>query len=208
MPPTAALPPLHVVTDDAVLARPDFERSAGDVLAAGGARLALHLRGPATDGSRLYALALALREGARSSGALLLANDRVDLTLVADLDGVHLGARSLPASVARPLLPPDRWLGVSVHDDAGARAASQDADYLVVGTLFATASHPGRAGAGLTGMARVRAAVGLPLLAIGGITVQRVPEVVLAGAQGVAVLSGIWSAADPAAAVADYLGAL
>lgn len=208
MPPTHTLPPLHVVTDDAVLASPDFVARARGVLAAGGRRLALHLRGPATEGARLYAVAVELRAAARAAGALLLANDRVDVTLVADLDGIHLGRRSLPPSVVRPLLPPNRWLGVSVHDAPDARAASADADYLVVGTVFATASHPGRAGSGPAGVAQVRAAVGLPLLAIGGITVERVPEVVLAGAQGVAVMRGIWSAADPAAAVADYLGAL
>lgn len=208
MPPTTALPPLHVVTDDAVLASADFAARARDVLAAGGPRLVLHLRGPATDGARLYALAKVLIDPARSSGALLFANDRVDVALTAGLDGVQLGRRSLPAAVARGLLPHDRWLGVSVHDVASARAASGDADYLVVGTVFATASHPGRAGSGPAGVAQVRAAVGLPILAIGGITVERVPEVLLAGARGVAVLRGIWSASDPAAAVADYLGAL
>ena len=67
---------------------------------------------------------------------------------------------------------------------------------------------PGRAGSGPAGIAHVRAAVGLPLFAIGGVTAERVPEVIAAGAQGVAVLSGIWSAGDPAAAVAKYLGVL
>jgi thiamine-phosphate pyrophosphorylase len=204
----AAPPPLHVVTDDAVLALPDFLERARAVLAAGGRRVALHLRGAATDGARLYALAEALRDPARAAGALLLANDRVDVALVAALDGAHLAARSLPPAEARRLLPPDSWIGVSVHDEGGARAAARDADYLVVGTVFATASHPGRAGFGPAGVAQVRAAVGLPLVAIGGITVDRVPEVVGAGAQGVAVLGGIWSAGDPAGAVADYLGVL
>lgn len=178
------------------------------MLAAGGHRLALHLRGPGTPGARLYSLATDLRAAAGAAGALLFANDRVDVTLVAGLDGVHLGKRSLPPAVARPLLPKGTWVGVSVRDPEGARAAGEDADYLVVGAVFATPSHPGRAGSGPAGIAHVRAAVGLPLFAIGGVTAERVPEVIAAGAQGVAVLSGIWSAGDPAAAVAKYLGVL
>ena len=197
-----------MVTDDALLARADFSTGAHRVLAAGGARLALHLRGSATSGARLYALATELREAARAAGALLIANDRVDLALVAELDGVHLPERSLPPPVARALLPRGTRIGASVHDVAGARAAAPDADYLVVGTVFATASHPDRLGSGPAGVALVRAAVGLPLFAIGGVTPNRVSEVWAAGAQGVVVLSGVWSAPDPAAAVAAYLGVL
>ena len=83
-----------------------------------------------------------------------------------------------------------------------------DADYLVVGTVFATPSHPGRMGAGPELLARVQAATSIPLLAIGGITPERVAEVVAAGASGVAVLSGIWGAAEPGAAVLGYLRSL
>lgn len=202
------LPPLHVVTDDDLLARSDFLLRARRVLAAGGRRLALHLRGHATSGSQLYGFAADLKAAAGAAGAFLFANDRVDVALVAGLDGVHLGQRSLPPSVVRPLLRQGTWVGVSVHDPKEAQAAGADADYLVVGTVFATASHLGRTGSGPAGVARVRAVVGLPLFATGGVTVERVPEVVAAGAQGVAVLRGIWSRDDPATAVADYLRVL
>lgn len=202
------LPPLHVVTDDVLLARSDFLLSARRVLAAGGRRLALHIRGHATPGGRIYGLAADLKAAASAAGAFLVANDRVDVALVAGLDGVHLGQLSMAPAVVRPLLHQGTWVGVSVHDPVEAQAAGADADYLVVGTVFATASHPGRTGSGPAGVARVRAVVGLPLFATGGVTAERVPEVVAAGAQGVAVLRGIWSRDDPAAAVEDYLRVL
>jgi thiamine-phosphate pyrophosphorylase len=199
------IPLLHVVTDDRVLARPDFVRAARSVLAAGGPLLALHLRGPGTTGARLYELAGGLRDPARASGAVLLANDRIDLALAADLDGVHLRARSLPPAIARRLLPPGRLVGLSVPGDATARAPDGDVDYLVIGTVFATPSHPGREPGGTGLLTRVAAATGRPLIAIGGVTPDRVAAVREAGAHGVAVLSGIWEAPDPAAAVRGYL---
>ncbi len=203
--PALPLPPLHAVTDDEVLGRPDFTELARSVLAAGGERLALHLRGPGASAARLHELSTALRVAAREVGALLFVNDRVDLARLAGLDGVHLGRRSLPPEVARQLLPQGRWVGVSVHGDVAARAAARSADYLVVGTVFATRSHPGRAGAGPELVTLVRTVTSLPVFAIGGVTEGRVAELLAAGAQGVAVSSGIWGAPDPRAAVLDYL---
>jgi thiamine-phosphate diphosphorylase len=197
-----------VVTDDAVLARPDFAAAAGAVLAAGGARLALHLRGPGTPGARMYDLALRLRAPARDAGATLLANDRIDVALAADLDGVHLRERSLAPEVARRLLRPGRLVGLSVHGDRAASAAGPDADYLVVGTVFATSSHAGRAPGGVDLVRRASAAAARPVLAIGGVTPERVEELRRAGAYGVAVIGGVWGAADPAEAVAGYLDRL
>jgi thiamine-phosphate pyrophosphorylase len=205
---TAPLPRLHAVTDDDVLARPDFIERARAALAAGGGRFALHLRGRRTTGARLYGLAALLCSEAREAGALLLANDRVDVARAANLDGVHLGRAGLPPVVARGLLPAGSWIGASVHDESGARAVAGDADYLVVGTVFASLTHPGRMGAGPELVARVQAATTIPVLAIGGITPERVAEVVAAGASGVAVLSGIWGAAEPGAAVRGYLRSL
>jgi thiamine-phosphate diphosphorylase len=202
------LPPLHVVTNDVLLARSDFPLLARRVLSAGGRRLALHLRGHATSGERLYGIAARLKAAASAAGAFLFANDRVDVAMVTGLDGVHLGQSSMAPAVVRPLLRQGTWVGVSVHDPEEAQAAAADADYLVVGTVFATASHPGRTGSGSTGVARVRAGVGLPLFATGGVTAERVTEVVAAGVQGVAVLRGIWSRDDPATAVEDYLRVL
>ncbi len=217
-----AAPRLHLVTDDAVLARAGFVDLAEALLTAGGPALALHLRGPATPGGPLLALAYKLRTIAWAAGALLVVNDRVDVALAAGADGAHLGGRSLPAHDARRLLGPGRRMGVSVHTVAeGAEAVAEGADWIFAGTIWETASHPGRAGQGPGFVAAVARAVagaaaasaayetpgGVPILAIGGVTPERVPEALAAGAGGVAVIRGIWDAADPPGALLRYLHA-
>lgn len=205
--PRAALPPLHVVTDDAVVGGADFLARASAVLEAGGAELVLHLRAPGADGRFLYERAAALVPRARAAGARLLVNDRVDVALACGADGAHVGARGLPVHDARRLLGPARWLGASVHDEAEARAAAAGgADFLLVGTIYATASHPGRAGAGPDLLRRL-APLARPMVAIGGIDPARVAEVRAAGAAAVAVLRGVWAADDVAAAVERYRNA-
>lgn len=203
------VPPLHVVTDDRVLEDPGFEGRAREALGAGGGSMALHLRGPRTSGRRMYELARALLAPARESGTLLLANDRADVALAAGLQGVHLGERSLPVRIARRLLPEGHLVGCSVHGPDGAAAASDAGpDYLIVGTIFDTRSHPGRRGAGPDLISRVGGVTDLPLFAIGGITPERVAELVARGVRGVAVLRGVWDAQHPAVAVDRYRSAL
>lgn len=199
------VPTLHAVTDDRVLRGADFAERARAVLRAGRGDVALHLRGPRTAGRALYALAEALLPAAREAGALLLVNDRVDVALAAGADGAHLGARSIVPRNARALLGAGRLLGLSVHSAAEAEEG-READFLLVGTLYATASHPGRPGAG-PALLRETGAAGVPRIGIGGITPERVGEVRAAGAHGVAVLRGVWDAPDPAGAVREYLAA-
>ena len=200
-----ALPRLHVVTDDRVLGADAFSRTARQVMEAGGDRVALHVRGPGSAGRRVHDRAAALRTVAAETGALLVVNDRVDVALALGLEAVHLGERSLPVEAARALLPSGTVVGVSVHDPEGACCADPgtgpEADYLAVGTIFATPSHPGRGGAGPERLREVGAVTDRPLLAIGGITPARVVEATEAGAYGVAVLRSVWDAPDPAAAV-------
>lgn len=203
------LPRLHVVTDDEVLADPGFPRLADRVLTAGGRDVALHLRGPRTSGRRLFLLVDRVRPVVRREGSLLLVNDRVDLALTAGVHGVHLGRRSLPPHPARELLGADPWVGLSVHaeEDVGT-GEEADVDYLVVGTIFATPSHPDRPGSGPELLAAIRERTSLPFLAIGGVTPERVQEVLGTGARGVAVLRGVWEDPDPGRAVERYLAAL
>lgn len=201
------MPRLHLVTDDRVIGSRTFEPLAREVMDAAGVGVALHLRGPRTSGRRLHDLATALLPAARTAGVALLVNDRVDVALAAGVDGAHLGERSISVADARRLLPGDRWLGASCHDPDGAALAA-DADFLIVGTIFATPSHPGRPGAGPALLSGVRGRVDAPLLAIGGVGADRVREVVAAGAHGVAVLRGVWEADDPARAVGLYRAAL
>jgi thiamine-phosphate pyrophosphorylase len=201
----ARVPILHVVTDDAVLSRPDLLAVAREILIAGGDDVALHLRGPGMDGGPLYAVARALLPQADAVGAWVVVNDRVDVAGCAGAHAVHLGQRSLPVEAARRLLGIEPAIGVSVHSAAEAVEA-RGADFLLVGTLFETPSHPDREGAG-TGLLREvsQAAMGTPLVGIGGITAERVPELRRAGSHGFAVLRGVWEARAPARAVERYL---
>ncbi len=199
----AELPPLHVVTDDATAARPDFLRAAAEVLAEGGPRIAFHLRAPLANGLAVYRWAEALRGPTRDAGALLLVNDRVDAALAAEADGVQLGRRGLVVADARRLAGAGRLVGLSVHASAEVHEAREGgADFVLVGNVYATASHPGRAGIGVEGLA---AFAGLPRIAIGGVTPERVAELRDAGLQGVAAIRGVWDAPSPARAVRSYL---
>lgn len=202
-----SVPRLHVITDDSVLDRPNFREAAAAVLRAGCAALALHVRGPATPGGRLLAVARALGAPARAAGSWLVVNDRVDVALAAGADGAHLGVRSLSVAVARRLLGPGVRVGASVHSLAEAEAAAEEgADWIFAGTIYGTPSHPGREPAGPAFAGDVaRAARGAPVLAIGGVTPGRVHNVLEAGAAGVAVIRGVWDAPDPAEAVRRYL---
>lgn len=197
---------LHVVTDDAVLARPAFEAEARAVLAAGGARMALHLRGRGTGGRRLFRLATGLRPHASEHGAMLVVNDRIDVALAAGADGVQLGGGSLSIGDARRLAGESMAIGVSIHGVEEAASLDGRPDWLLAGTIWPSASHPDVRCAG-TGLLRALSAAGTPVIAIGGVTPERAPEARAAGAHGVAVLGGIWNAPAPAEAVMRYLEA-
>ena len=158
---------------------------------------------------RLLPLAERLRQRCRGAGATFLVNDRVDLALAADADGVHLGQDDLPPRVARPLLRPGMILGLSTHDGTQARAAqAAGADYVAVGSMFPTGTKPDFQLVGPDLVARLRPEIRVPLVGIGGITVENVAGVVAAGADGVAVISAVCGAADPAAATRGLLDAI
>jgi thiamine-phosphate pyrophosphorylase len=122
---------------------------------------------------------------------------------------VHLAAQSLPPSVARGLLEPWQLLGVSVHSTEDAVAAARaGADYLTFGHVYPTWAHRDEPARGVRMLAEVVAAAEVPVLAIGGITAERVAEVLAAGCAGVAVISAVLSADDPAAAARALRAAL
>jgi thiamine-phosphate diphosphorylase len=200
------IPALHLVTDDEILNRPEFLDRARGVLAAGGPDVALHIRGPGLEGRRIFQVAEALREEATSTGSLLLVNDRVDVALALDLSGVHLGQRSLPPQKVRELLGPERLIGISIHGPQEAEDGEQGgADYLLVGTLYPTASHAHVAPGGLPRVTEVAEVASVPLVGIGGVTPLRVAEILQAGAQGVAVRGGVWNDSSPKAATGVFL---
>jgi thiamine-phosphate pyrophosphorylase len=169
---------------------------------------ALQLRDRGANGRDLLALARALREVAGRAGQLLLVNDRVDVALAAGADGVHLPAAGIPAAEARRLLGPERLVAVSCHSaDDVARARGAGADFATFGPLFDTPSkRPYGAPVGL-GRLREAAALGLPLVGLGGVDAGNAGEVARAGASGVAAIRAWLDAADPAAAVRGLLEA-
>lgn len=175
----------------------------------GGTR-AFQLREKDLSPRELYPLALEMRQLTQAYGARLLINDRVDVALAVDADGVHLTTTSLPASIARRVLGPERLIGVSTHTLTEAHAAADEgADFLVFGPVFFTPSKaPYGQPVGLDALRAVRAAVNVPILAIGGVKKPNLIQVLAAGADGIAVISAIISADDPMAASQDLLATL
>ena len=192
------MPRLHAITDERTARRPDLLDVAGELAKGGGSDMAFHARGRELSGREHYELAVRLSD---SQTVRLFVNDRLDVALAVPTAGVQLGHGSLPVSAARALQPL-WWIGKSVHDLAEAEAArTEGADYLVVGPVYATASHPGRSPLGLNKLQAIAAAAdGLPVIAIGGITADRVHEVRSSGAYGVAAIRALWDDAEPAAA--------
>ena len=187
-----------------MLSDPGFVAGAWEVVGMKGEG-ALHLRGRDASGRHLNDLALRLARDVASAGWALIVNDRVDVALARELPGVHLAGHSLRPEDARALLGAGVLLGVSVHDmEEAHRAHRSGADYLVLGSIFDTPSHPRQPSLGLKALASVAENLPIPVVAIGGITPERVHDCLDAGAHGVAVLSGIWRTPDPAAAAEGY----
>jgi thiamine-phosphate pyrophosphorylase len=151
--------------------------------------------------------ARALLAETRAAGALLFINDRVDVALAVGADGAHVGQDDLRVAAARRIAPPGFLLGVSAETEELARAAEADgADYVGVGPVYLTGSKADAGDAvGTERIARVAAAVRIPVVGIGGITIDNAPPVIHAGAAGVAVISAVMRADDPEAAVRALL---
>ena len=200
MRPTLPEPFLCLVTD----------RKAGDegtlvhraaAAVAGGVDM-VQLREKDLPGSRLLSLAASLKD-AVGSRALLIINERADVAMAAGADGVQLPEDALPVAAVRRIMGPRALIGRSVHSEEGAaRAVAEGADFLIVGTMYATRSHPAAAPTG-PGLVRSIAklleerAASVTLIGIGGITADNLGEVIRAGAGGVAVISSILASPDP-----------
>ena len=143
------------------------------------------------DGGPLTRLVSSCVDAVRGTRTRILVNERLDVALAAGAHGVHLRADSFSARRARGWAPSPFLIGQSVHSIGEAVTAAEEGatDYLIFGTIFETSSKPGRAAAGVAGLARVAATIRLPVLAIGGITAGRIGEVMAAGACGVAGIS-------------------
>ena len=154
-----------------------------------------------------YEVASLLRNIAKECGMLFIANDRCDLAMAVEADGVHLGQADLPLAFARNLVGNDMLIGISTHNSEQVQIATEEgADYLGYGPIFPTStkSHHDPT-VGLQGMKHIRGLTPLPVFAIGGITPDSVSKLCQAGANGVAVASGILDAVDRQQAFTQYL---
>jgi thiamine-phosphate pyrophosphorylase len=165
--------------------------------------------GPLEARDELAALEV-LADAARRHGALLAVNDRADIARAAGAAVLHLGQDDLPLTVARDIIRPDMLVGRSTHDQAQVGAAiAEDVDYFCVGPCWPTPTKPGRSAPGLA-LVRSTAALACakPWFAIGGIDVDRLPEVLAAGARRIVVVRAITAAEDPLAAAQQLSSAL
>jgi hydroxymethylpyrimidine kinase/phosphomethylpyrimidine kinase/thiamine-phosphate diphosphorylase len=151
------------------------------------------------------AMAEQLQAACRASGAKLIINDFPELAREVDADGVHLGQDDMSVGQARQLLGRDKLIGISTHNvDEALKAESHGADYVALGSVFATGSKDGAAVVGIDTLSKVRRAVRIPLVAIGGIDPAGAELAIAAGADAVAVLSGIMDDPTPAIAAREY----
>ena len=142
----------------------------------------------------------------RARGAVLIVNDRVDIAMLAGADGVHLGQEDLPLEAARRVAGAGMIIGISTHTIEQARAAENGgADYIGFGPMYSGGLKHIRAGQGLEKLRSVRAAVKIPIVAIGGITEVTVPEILAAGADAAAIISDVLAAPDVGAKVRAIL---
>ncbi len=191
---------VYVVTDQRLACGRDLL----DVVASAirGGATAVQLRDKEMPARDQYSLGLRLRALTRRFGVALICNDRVDLAIAIDADGVHLGQDDLPPRVARDLLGPERIIGVSTGNPTEFELFRRSgADYIGVGPFAPTGSKSDAGSAiGENGIAVIRALTALPIVAIGGIGLSNAASAISAGATGVAVISAIIGADDPEAA--------
>lgn len=202
---------LYAILDAEAAARhgralPDVARAFLD----GGARF-LQVRAKHADGRRLLEWCDAVVELARPYGADVIVNDRADVARLSGASGVHVGQEDLGVDAVRAVVGPGAMVGVSTHRLEQVDAAvTQPVTYIAIGPVFETASkETGYAAVGLELVRRtVERSRGLPVVAIGGITVERAPSVIAAGAAAVAVISDLLVGSDPRLRVRTYLDAL
>lgn len=193
-------PILHAVAVDRVASEPSFRETARSVRRACGPRLALHLRLREPDARALHELALELAADAREHGGWCVINERLDVALAAEVRGAQMGAGALPIPAARAVAGEDLVLGASTHGRDEVRRARRDgADFVLLGTIYATPTHPELEPSGVELVEACRG-LGIPVVAIGGVEVGRVAELRRAGADGVAAVRAVWDAGRPAGA--------
>jgi thiamine-phosphate pyrophosphorylase len=202
--PPLAIPRLYAILDPEQIMDRDADKVLHDLLA-GGAKW-LQLRVKTLPPSDFLDLAHRARTATRSYNCKLIVNDRVDIALACDADGVHLGQEDLSLAVGRKLLG-GKIIGISTHDLDQAREAEQNgADYIGFGPMFGTSTKDtGYTARGVEMLRKIRAGVNLPIIAIGGINERNVQQVWQAGANSAAIISDILRAENIPAKIARIL---
>ena len=186
---------VYLVTDDSFLRGRNFAACIEAALQ-GGVTL-LQYRAKAADSRMLFEQALLLKKLCAAYKVPLLINDRADIALAVQADGVHLGQSDLPVAVARRLLGERAIIGASAHNVVEAQqAVAAGADYLGCGAVFGTTTKLDAGYLGLAGLLQIRKAVTVPIVGIGGVNVNNFAQVLQTGADGAAIVSGILAADD------------
>ena len=193
---------LYLVTDRDLMSTPTLEQAVEQAIE-GGSTL-LQLREKAASSLEFYRTAVRIKKIADRCHVPLIINDRVDVALAADAAGVHTGQSDLPASVVRGIIGENKILGVSVSCAAEAVAAQKDgADYLGVGAMFATGTKSDAQLVTMEELKKIRSAVSIPIVVIGGMNQQTTPLFTHTGIDGIAVVSAVISAPDIARAAKE-----
>jgi thiamine-phosphate pyrophosphorylase len=198
------LPRLYVILDAALLTVPESE--CAQKIADAGVRL-LQFRNKAASSRELFETGNRLSSQLVPQGVSFLVNDRADIASVVNATGVHVGQEDLSVEAARQVIGTGKWVGVSTHNlEQFERATATSADYVAVGPVFCTSTktNPDPV-VGIDFIRRVRTLTKKPIVAIGGITVDRAAEVIRAGADSVAVASDILRAPDPGRRARQYI---
>ncbi len=205
------LPRLYPIVDAGLLGRRGVEAASfAEELRLAGVRL-LQYRNKAGEPQEILLAAAAIRERFAGVACRLILNDRADLAVLAGWGGVHVGQGDLAPEDARRVVGDERWVGVSTHTEEQVRLAElSSADYVAVGPVFATGTKlDAEPVIGLEGVRRARGLTRKPIVAIGGITRENARSVVDAGADCVAVISGLFVEGETVAKVAeDFLDVL
>ncbi len=182
---------LYLITDDGYLEGRDWLKAIEDALRGGVTALQYRSKGGKTT-REMFEELKALRELTKKYGVPLIVNDRVDLALAVDADGVHIGQDDLPAEVVRKILGEDKIIGISTHSlEEVEKANDLPVDYIAFGSVFRTPTKEKPIIVGVELLREAKKRAKKPLVAIGGIMPYNVKEVVEAGADGVAVISAI-----------------
>ncbi|MBI4301416.1 MAG: thiamine phosphate synthase [Chloroflexi bacterium] len=198
---------LYVIIDPQALKGKNEVEVARQAITGGGG--VIQLRDKLRDKKEVLATAQALREVCAEMGALFIVNDHLDVALASAADGLHLGQKDLPLASARSYLPLDKIIGCSTATlEEALRAQAEGADYVGVGSIFPTTTKEDTRPAGLETLQKVKEAVSIPVVAIGGINAGNVAQVRAVGADAVAVISAILAAEDVAAAARRMTAAM